>query len=371
MIRILLTSDIHLGMGEEEIPVPFETRIATFKKICALAGEHDIFLIAGDLFHDSPLARELTGYVSAEFEALRDKGVEVVYTPGDHEITESGAPAPHLYRTNASHIFSGTGEPEAYTVRIGEELLFVYGFPATSTNDIVRARKNSEEGFHVGLFHADFSLGEVQERSRVYVLKKNDIKSLNLDFYALGHHHFFKLFKFQNRLIGAYPGSPEAVSFNETGDRYVLSISVDNNEICQIKRLTVNSLRLKDSALDCERILTSSELAGTLLQERSEKTVLRAVLTGERRFKLGENFADELSREFHRLIFIDRSFPTLDLLMDEFAGENSLRGEFFSCLKEKISVKDVPADVDLKDVARVLNSVSREGHYSPEDWTCE
>ena len=45
-----------------------------------------MFLIAGDLFHggeSNPVTPSVTGIVSQELAALRQKGVEILYTPGE------------------------------------------------------------------------------------------------------------------------------------------------------------------------------------------------------------------------------------------------------------------------------------------------
>ncbi len=370
MIKILLTSDTHLGIGDSAVPIPETVRMATFRKICALAAEHDLLLIAGDFFHGDSVLKETVEIVAREFSALREKNVEVVYTPGDHEITEGGNPHPYLYQAGASHIFSGPGEADVYSFRRHNQRLFIYGLPATGNNDIAGIRKQAGEGFHIGLFHADFNLGDDRESAKVYILQKSDIKSLNLDFYALGHHHFFRLFKFQNRIIGAYPGSPEAVSFNETGDRYVLSISIENNEIYQIKRLTVNAVKLKDVALDCTEARSCMDLTEILQKNRSPRTLLRITLNGFRKFHLGEDLYNEFASEYYKLILEDKTSPSMDILIEEFSRENSLRGEFYTFLRDKMAQQDFPADVDLEEISRILNGISRKGHYSPEEWLC-
>jgi DNA repair exonuclease SbcCD nuclease subunit len=367
MLKILLTSDIHLGAGEEVIPGP--VRVATFKRICALAGEHDLLLIAGDLFHCSSPPEELVDMVAGEFGALKAGNVEVVHTPGECELDADGLlPAP-LLKTGASHVFSAGGE-SAYTLPGDGQDVIVYGFPATARRDLSRLKKLPRDGFHIGLFHANFVLEDDKGVSGVTILQKRDIRALNLDFYALGHQHHFKLLKLNNRIIGAYPGSPEALSFSESGDRFVLSISVENSEVYQIKRLAVNSMDVRELSLECGGMRSLSDLVETLDKYRSQRSVLKLNLEGERSFILGEETAAALARGYYRLSLTDRSFPSLEILMEEFGGENSMRGEFYRSLKERLQEKGIPDGTPASDLARVLHGISRGRRYAPEEWLC-
>jgi len=67
---------------------------------------------------------------------------------------------------------------------------------------------------------------------------------------------------------------------------------------------------------------------------------------------------------------IDRSIPTIDALIEEFQYENTLRGEFFKLLKERIDGGGMPHDIDMKDLAVSLATVTRNGFNNLEEWLC-
>ena len=93
-IKILLTSDIHLGLGGAGAPVPEKARMNTFKRIVSLAREHDILLIAGDLIDCVALDKETLDVIRAEFNGLRESNVEILLTPGPGELTPEKTVAP-------------------------------------------------------------------------------------------------------------------------------------------------------------------------------------------------------------------------------------------------------------------------------------
>ncbi|MFH0977167.1 MAG: metallophosphoesterase [Spirochaetota bacterium] len=363
MVKILLTSDIHLG--SEEIPESF--RLKTFKKLSYLAKSHDIFIIAGDLFHTNGINEKSIDFVASEFKNLRDTGIEIVYTLGDCEL--NGNNASLLQKLNVSKLFSDDGDFSPYHLSRDNQDIYIYGLPACSKRSIPEIKKSSDSGFHIGLFHADFNLNEKEEirENKISVINKEDIISLNFDFYALGHNHYFKLFKYNGRYIGAYPGSPEAVTFNENGDRYAISISIKDNEIYQIKRLTVNSAKLESIEIDCSQWSDTSPITDILKEKNLSDSALKLKLTGKRNFKFDRSEINKLYATFKNIYIQDASIPTINVFISEFAGEESLRGEFFSMLNSAIKNNELPANIDMDILSDIFNKVLNSGFYKLED----
>lgn len=366
MIKVLLTSDFHLGAENEGSPVPDPVRIGTFRKVCALAKEHQVLMVAGDLFHRHNVSRREIELVAEEFKALRESGVSILCLPGECECLEDGAPAPWLAQINATHVFT-TDQP--YICEHQSQRLFVYGVPACPEEPSTFPRRRETDGFHMGLFHTGFDINDQGKGRGGFALNKTHLKAMNLDFYAMGHQHQFRIYKSKNRIIAAYPGSPEALSRDETGDRYALSITIENDEIQQIKRLTVNSLRIADIKVLCDEISSPAQIEDILETEKSPRTVLFLTLTGERGFTLHAEDLARHSGNYFALHIEDNSVPTLESLIKEYAGENSLRGEFYSCLKE-MAREGFPPGTDERAMVRILDPGSRKGPVDAEEWSC-
>ena len=370
MIKILLTSDIHLGMDDTKAPVPGMIRAGTFRKIAALAREHDVLLIAGDLFSEGEVDAEIAELVSEEFSRIRNKGTEIVLTPGDCEMNREGGADPLLNLLNVSRVFDEVSDSEPFIVTREGQSVYIYGVPPVNSSALQGITRQSDEGFHIGLFHGDINLNGEMEHDGSLVITKHDLKRMNLDFYALGHHHNYKLYKNLGVVIGAYPGSPEAVSFGETGERYVLSMIVGGDRIQQIKRLTVNSKIVEMLEIDCTMLNGSQEIIKQLEECSSRRKILKLRLTGVRNFSCKADDLAAAGDGFDTLIFSDESLPTIEVLINNYKNENTLKGDFFSILEDRYSSNTIPVDIDLERLNRVLNRVSAGGVYRPEEWLC-
>ncbi len=369
-IKILFMSDIHLGLRSGETHIPDYARVNTFKRIAAIARGHDLFLVGGDLIDNDSVADDTMEMIRKEFRILRSGGTEIVYTPGKGELTDRNVIAPSVLDFNASCLFSSTMTATPYLYMKNGQKVYIYGLSGSLGYDVSSIKKISDEGFHIGLFHADFDFDNEKNDYLVYRLQKNDIKTLGLDFYAFGYCHSFKMFKIMDRIIGVCPGSPEATSFDESGDRYVISIVIKENRLYQIKRLTVNSMKLYRDQVDCSDLVTMGPIKELLENNKSKKAIQQIILTGERDFVLRQYEIQKYKNDFFRLDFIDQSVPTIDSLIEEFQYENSLRGEFYKIIKEQIDQGGLPHDIDKADLAVSLNKITRDGFKNLEEWLC-
>jgi DNA repair exonuclease SbcCD nuclease subunit len=369
-IKILIMSDLHLGIRNDEIHIPQYARNSTFRRIMAIARVHDILLIGGDLIDNCAVDGDIIDMVKTEFSKVNDANTRIVYTPGIGELNGEGTIASLMYDLNASCIFSGSAHATPYQFMKDDQKLYIYGVPAAAGYDISLIKKISGDGFHIGLFHVDFDFDRNNNEQLVYKLQKNDIRALGLDFYAFGFCHNFRMFKIIDRIIGVCPGSPEATSFDEMGDRYIISVTIKDNKLHQIKRLTVNSMKLHQHRFDCSGMTTMGPIKELLENNKSKKMIQKIIISGGRDFVLHENELRKYQDYFFKLDIIDESNPTVESLIEEFQYENSLRGEFYKILKEHIDRNDIPHDIDEKDLARSLNTITRKGFHDLEEWLC-
>jgi DNA repair exonuclease SbcCD nuclease subunit len=369
MVKILLTSDIHLGLDDDDAPVPGAVRAGTFRKIAALAREHDVLLVAGDLFCRSDVDAEIVDLVSEEFGKIRNRETEILLTPGECEMDAEGAAASSLNLLNVSRIFDESSS-EPFVITRGGQSVYVYGVPPLNGSAMQNISRQSNEGFHIGLFHGDINLNGEEMNDCPLVITRQDLKRMNLDFYALGHYHNYKLYKNLGVVIGAYPGSPEAVTFGEPGERYVLSMIVGSDRIQQIKRLTINSKVVEVLDLDCSVLGSARDVLKKLEECCSPKKICQLRLTGERNFILTPDEIAAAGKGFDNLILCDESLPTIEVLIRNYKNENTLKGDFFSVLEERFGNNDIPADIDPEGFNRILNRISGSGFYKPEDWLC-
>lgn len=368
MLSFLLFSDLHLCAGKGA-PVDDERRLETFKRIVSLAQEHDLLLIAGDLFDGNPTSEALSAVMDA-FSNLSANGMKILMTPGEHEFDERGKILKPLSDLPLSALYCESVTCGEFTFEKDGERIRVVGLPGISSMKLPLLSKRSEGDFTIGLFHGEVCLSGSSTETRAMVLLKNEMMNSGVDFFALGHHHQFKIFKHNRRVIGAYAGSPEAVTFEEKGERYVLSFAISGGEISQIKRLTVNSITVDECTLFCSDFDSMSKLGVAIEEKKSEKKSLKVTLRGVRNFPIKHDRLNEVGSGFYRLVVDDLSEPSLDALIAQYEGEQTFRGDFINLLASEYKEGKIPPFISPDEISRVLWSFMKEKQTSREDKQC-
>ncbi|MGB4267660.1 MAG: metallophosphoesterase, partial [Spirochaetota bacterium] len=179
MISILLMSDIHFGTDKALPYIDDSVRFATFQKICMIARQHSIFIIAGDLFEGTIAQNPYYSSIKDLLQSLLQEGVKIVYIPGEAEL-EDNRNIDAIHEIPSTVTLFGNSE-NCFDLIFDKEIVYCYG----GDNDIASITKASQEGFHIGVFHVDL---EENNHNAVdsQVISVKVLKSMPLDFYALG-----------------------------------------------------------------------------------------------------------------------------------------------------------------------------------------
>lgn len=336
-IKILLISDLHLGLERANSLISGDERICTLKRIISLAHRHDILLIGGDLIHDSRTENRYYKILDEEFSSLLNAGKEIFYTPGYGELTSDGKLNPSISEISTTFTFSD--DKNGFMAKSGKGEIYIYGLQSQSQNKNFNISRSGSKGFHIGLFHADFN-PQIAGSGNTQCITKDDIKKMNLDFYALGKNHTFKMFRFSNKIVGAYPGSAEPCSIDETGDRFAISMEIEDDILLNIKRIAVNTVKILSDEIDCGTIINQKTLFEKIKSTYPEKSIVSIILSGDRDFQIEDNFKTELSQYFRGLKISDISVPSLKIMIGENIRNESLKGTFFKVLNERIKNPD-------------------------------
>lgn len=368
MLSFLLFSDLHLGAGGEA-PVADEKRRETFLRIISLAREHDLLLIAGDLFDGNP-SPEVLNEVSDAFAKLSADGVKVLMAPGEHEIDENGKILKSVLDLPLTALFADPVNGSEFVFEKNGERIIVYGLPGIPSMKLPLLSNRTDGSLTIGLFHGEVCLSGSSSETGAMVLLKNEMMNSGIDFFALGHHHQFKLFKHNRRLIGAYAGSPEAVSFEERGERYVLSFAIEGGEITQIKRLTVNSIDVEECTFFGSDFDSWPAFCKALEEKKSEKKALKVTLRGTRNFSFDDDSMEKIRIGFHCLLFDDISEPSLEAIIEQYRGAHGFKGDFINQLESDYHEQKIPPGISPDEVARVLWSFMKEKKPRAEENGC-
>lgn len=367
-IKILLTSDMHLG---KEFCLPDESKTSkydTLNKIANLAISHDILLIAGDFINVHDLDNESSEIISGIFSDISNSGTEIFYTPGPVELNDENNIHEKILNLDKNIVFfQDEIQDKCHKSKHGD--IYIHGIQAKSNYEASDILKKKENAFNLGLFHINFR-PKLSQKNIPECLSRDDLKKMNFDFYALGMNHTFKMFRSMNNIIGAYPGSPEPCCFDESGDKFVISMTLNENSLEKTKRIAVNSNRINNASLNCQDFKDSSELIKMIEDAIVDNFVNIITLTGSRSMTIKETLEDYISKTDKKIKIKDNSIPSLEFQIEHLENENS---SFYNILlnkieKEKLSSNLTEASYYLELTESLYHSFS--GNQFPGEEYC-
>ena len=214
-MKFIHIADVHLGaVPDSNMPWGKEREKElwdSFRRVIEACNEHkaDLLLIAGDLFHRQPLARELkeVNYCFGKLTTAR-----VVLMAGNHDYIGARSYYQDFIWDERVHMFLGD-KPES--INFPELNTEVYGFSYHS-RDIMEPLYDNLKPIHRDRRNILLAHGGDE---RDIPINRRRLAEAGFDYVALGHIH-------KPELIGsimAYSGSLEPLDRNETGERgYIL-----------------------------------------------------------------------------------------------------------------------------------------------------
>jgi hypothetical protein len=104
-------------------------------------------------------------------------------------------------------------------------------------------------------------------------------------------------------------------------------------------------------------------------KNRSARNLAIITLIGDRAFPIPWEKINEMSPAYYHFEINDRSGRALEVLVTDFASENSLRGDYFAILGEKMR-NGLPESVDERQLSKILTLVTKEGSAISEESLC-
>lgn len=341
-LRILHTADLHLDSPFEALPaakaaVRRSEQRELFSRItkAAISEQADLVLLSGDLF-DSDTGYYETGETLVS--GLRDLKVPVVIAPGNHDFYFSGSPYARLKFPENVYIFS-------------EDRISFFDFPQLGCRVYGAAFTDRRcrpllEGFHAeegtGLTNLMCIHGEVGAPASVYnPISERQLAASGITYCALGHVHSASGLLKAGSCFYSQPGCPEGRGFDETGDKFVNIVDINENGSCTLRQISLCSRMYRILNVD---ITGQDPLLAihSALPDETMRDIYRIVLTGEC------DTAPKISRLMRNL---EELFFSLQIRDSTRPGgsiwqrmdEDTLRGRFLSKMREKYD-KASPAE---------------------------
>lgn len=332
-MKILHCADWHLdapmsGYGEEQTLAlrrhlrKIPERIVN---LC-LAESCDLLLLSGDLFDGKPSADT----VRLVKNALERVKIPVVITPGNHDFCAADSPYLSADWPANVHIFT---KPcmESFALPALDCRIYGAGYDAMDCPGLLQGfHTEGSEQWHIGVLHAEADTPS----SHYCPVTKLQIKESGLDYLALGHIHKAGSLRSGDTLC-AWPGCPMGKGYDETGEKGVLLVELDETVSVQFR--TLDTPRFYDETLEAGIDPIGS--AAALLPPLATTDCYRITFTG---YSTPIDLA-AVAAAFPHIPYLelrDRTLPETDLWYG--LGEDTLEGLYFQLLHDGIENTESP-----------------------------
>ncbi|MCX7029971.1 MAG: metallophosphoesterase [Spirochaetes bacterium] len=199
-LTILATSDLHLGMkfaGLPDVQAELaEARFACLERLVATANARrvDLLLVAGDLFHQAPVKRD----VLRAAQSLRAfEGRLAAVLPGNHDHLSAGPDSLWpVFREACGDRVLVLDEPRAYPLAHYDLDACLYPGPcrlkhsaANAIGWVKAAGRHAGSRHHVGVAHGSLAGVSPDFDGSYYPMREDELLAAGPDLWVIGHTH--------------------------------------------------------------------------------------------------------------------------------------------------------------------------------------
>lgn len=350
-LRILHTADLHLDSAFEALSAgkAAERRAEQRALLTALAElsqreKVDMVLMSGDLLDSAN-----TYYETGEelVRCLSNIPAPVFISPGNHDFYSSKSPYARLKLPENVYVFTSP-EIECIAMPQLESRVFGGAFTGNRSKALLEdfSAEHQEGCYNIMCIH-----GEVGNPESVYnPISEEELKSSGMDYVALGHIHKASGLKKAGSTWYSWPGCPEGRGFDETGEKTVSIIELEDNK-CSLETVCVASRRYEILNVDVTDLDPIIAIHGKLPDD-TVSDIYRIIIKGETSHSPDlKEIHEKLSGMFFELQLKDET--RLYRSVWERAGEDSLRGLFLQKLLQRMSnARDDKERMQIEQAAR-------------------
>ncbi|MEK9628504.1 MAG: DNA repair exonuclease [Nitrospinota bacterium] len=285
--RFIHCSDLHIdspfkGLTSQAPALARALRESTFNAFqniarLALQEKVDAVLIAGDVFDGADRSLQAQLKFRRILKELSDQEIQSFIVHGNHDPLDSWAHT--LEWPEHVTIFPGNKVQHVPVKKDGKNIAWIYGisYPEkeVSENLALKFRKEKEEGFSIGLLHAN--VGQHPGHDNYAPCSINDLVSRNFDYWALGHIHEHKVLRESEPAI-VYSGNTQARHLNETGQKGCCLVTLATNSPPNIRFMTTDVVSYRSATLDLQNAETINDVIRSIqnqCEELAKETIPR------------------------------------------------------------------------------------------------
>lgn len=234
----------------------------------------DLVLLSGDLLDSHQTYRETAQALS---QALGQIPCPVFLAPGNHDYYHPKSLYAALDWPENVHIFTSHALEAVEVPQLG---CVVHGrafqAPREEVSPLSGFSAPQDGKFHLMVLH-----GQVEGGGDYAPIARADIAASRLAYLALGHVHQYSGIQREGNTFWAYSGCPEGRGFDETGEKGVLCLTLDESG-CRGELVPLSPRRYEELTVDLTGQEEPLAAVRAVLPSDTECDVYRITFTGER-----------------------------------------------------------------------------------------
>lgn len=313
-VRVLLTSDLHLGAafpwaGSSARQLRQALR-DTLECIVDLAIAHGVAMvcIAGDLFEDRYVSPETGRFLWQMLQKLDP--ITVLVTPGNEDPWHVQSPYRQIGWSSNVHIFT---EPELTAFRCSDVTVWGGAHLVNQPHQgFLRGQVECAPGLNVGLFHGSEIDSSPPHQVVVAPFRTGDVEAAGLQHALVGHSH-----EQAGSALHTYGGTPQRLSFKSAvpGSVAIMELSASGCRV--VGREFVEQFPFIEVEVDISGADTVSDVRSMLRAAAPEgPAALRLVVIGEVERELGlhpSSLTSHLERDQPTEVVVGATYQPYDL----------------------------------------------------------
>jgi len=301
-----------------------------FSRVCGIAKEEevDLVLIAGDLYENKYVSKSTVDFLKKQFKSLEP--IPVLICGGNHDPILNNW-VYHELETIPNVVLFGEGKKYQHPTK--NLLVYGQGFTDFYKDDFETHWIDDMNLEQINIFLTHASLDIDLGNHKYNPVSSAQLKSLNMDYIALGHFHNRFFLDEQDPFI-FNPGSPEPLRFDETGDHgvHLVQIMKEGRKVeKQVQFIKTNKRSYQKIRIDVTGCGNEDECIRKIkrnLQNFSNDDLIEVTLEGflGNGFEVDKDQLKDVFSEFFHVIIKDHTM--LDISFKDLADDHTIRGEF-------------------------------------------
>jgi DNA repair exonuclease SbcCD nuclease subunit len=274
-VTFVHTADLHLdapftGLSADDPTVGGDLAEATYRAFAGvvdvcLERDADFLVIAGDAYNSADRSFRAQLRFRAELERLAEQEIEVFVVHGNHDPL--GGWSAKLDMPPNVHVFPSDRVERFEIVQEGELVAAVYGRSfgarAEAQNLALGYRRQAGDPFAIGVLHAN--VGGNPDYDPYAPASLSDLRSLGLDYWALGHIHKQEVLAQDPWVV--YAGSPQGLNPRETGIHGCIVVEVRGGTVMDAEAVDLAPVSWAQTEVDVGEAASLDDVRSRVIDE--------------------------------------------------------------------------------------------------------